>query len=128
MNITVEPRPIGGRITAIPSKSHVHRLLISAALSGEETRVICPASSEDIGATARCLNALCADISYDGESFTVRPDRAKALSGRRVLDCGESGSTYRFLFPVQSPTASSTVPPYPSIPVTTQSTRKLTPA
>lgn len=100
MNITVEPRPIGGRITAIPSKSHVHRLLISAALSGEETRVICPASSEDIGATARCLNALCADISYDGESFTVRPDRAKALSGRRVLDCGESGSTYRFLFPV----------------------------
>ena len=59
--------------------------------------MICPASSEDIDATAWCLQALCADITYDGETFRVKPEKPNA---RPVLDCGESGSTYRFLFPV----------------------------
>ena len=97
MNITLEPGRLGGDIPAIPSKSHIHRLLICAALSGEETRVVCPSSSEDIDATVRCLEALCADITCDGEAFRVKPEKPKA---RPVLDCGESGSTYRFLFPV----------------------------
>ena len=98
MDITIRPAKLGGSLSAIPSKSHVHRLLICAALSNEETRVLCPASSRDIDATVRCLEALGARITYDGGSFSVLPGGPP--SGEGVLDCGESGSTYRFLFPV----------------------------
>ena len=97
MIATVYPGKISGSIAAIPSKSHVHRLLICAALAGEETRIACPALSEDIEATARCLSALGAGIAYENECFIVRPGSKKPAP---VLDVGESGSTYRFLVPV----------------------------
>ena len=40
MNITIEPGRLHGAVSAPASKSHVHRLLIAAALCapGEETR------------------------------------------------------------------------------------------
>ena len=107
MNITLQPSAIGGSISAIPSKSHVHRLLICAAMSEEETRVLCPASSQDIDATARCLEALGARITYDGKAFSFRPGHRP--TGNAVLDCGESGSTYRFLFPVAGALGLNTV-------------------
>ena len=97
MIATVYPGKVSGSLRAIPSKSHVHRLLICAALAEGVTRIACPALNEDIEATARCLTALGADISYKDEWFTVRPGMPKANC---TLDVGESGSTYRFLFPV----------------------------
>ncbi len=93
----VYPGSISGTLPAIPSKSHVHRLLICAALSDKETTIACPALNEDIEATARCLSALGADISYDGTRFTVNPGISKQ---NPILNVGESGSTYRFLFPI----------------------------
>lgn len=72
-----------GTVTVPPSKSHEHRLLIANFLAGER-RHLEPAEGDnaDICATKRCLKAL-------GEP-----------AERSVLDCGESGSTLRFLAPL----------------------------
>ncbi|MGX8698377.1 MAG: 3-phosphoshikimate 1-carboxyvinyltransferase [bacterium] len=105
MTVTVYPAPLAGCIPAIPSKSHVHRLLIAAALAEGEGRIACPASSADIEATARCLRALGAEVRYEGGEFYVTPIRSRAVSP--LLDCGESGSTLRFLLPVAACRAES---------------------
>ena len=97
MNITIQPFPIGGRVTAPPSKSHVHRLLIAAALSPSVTILHCPTENADIAATARCLTALGADIWREQDRLIVH---GPASGERRTLDCGESGSTLRFLLPL----------------------------
>ena len=90
----------GGVIPAMASKSQVHRLLLCAALSERPSRVLCAARSEDILATVRCLRALGADIRDTGDGFDVTPlDRSRIVHDA-VLDCGESGSTLRFLLPV----------------------------
>lgn len=88
----------GGKIGAIPSKSAAHRLLICAAFADTPTEILCPAVSEDITATIRCLCALSADIRRTEDGFTVIPATDKPTDA--ALDCGESGSTLRFLLPV----------------------------
>ena len=102
MNATVYPYPIGGRVTVPPSKSHVHRLLIAAALCGEqETAVHCSGENADIAATVRCLSALNADICREENGFRVYRDFSlHHFAPNDKLDCGESGSTLRFLLPL----------------------------
>ena len=104
MNITITPTKLRGTITPPPSKSQAHRLLITAALTSSGTSVIHGlADSQDIRATRRCLSALGARID-DLESGTVRVrglGSAIVEAGPApILDCGESGSTLRFLIPV----------------------------
>lgn len=98
MKITLHNLKPGGTIAAIPSKSHVHRLLIGAALSDRELTIRCDRSNDDIDATARCLNALGADIRWENGIFTVKP--IKTPTDNATLDVGESGSTLRFMIPV----------------------------
>ena len=86
-----------GSITPPPSKSQAHRLLICAALGVEPCTIACSAVNDDIMATMHSLNALGAEITYSQGLFTVRPVRV--LKGG-TLDCGESGSTLRFLLSV----------------------------
>ncbi len=88
----------GGEIAAIASKSEAHRLLICAALSNKTTYITCPGTSKDIRATADCLAALGADITYKDGVFTVHPIRKPVDNA--ILPCGESGSTLRFLIPL----------------------------
>jgi 3-phosphoshikimate 1-carboxyvinyltransferase len=103
MNIRINKPIKGGTIKAIASKSEAHRLLICSALSDGETFVTCSERSADIDATADCLKALGADIRYEEDGFNVTPINRKAerqTDKKLVLDCGESGSTLRFLLPV----------------------------
>lgn len=91
------------KIKAISSKSEAHRLLICAALSDGETSIVCNDTNEDINATVSCLNSLGAKILREkndkGEmTFFVTP--IADIPSRATLDCGESGSTLRFLLPV----------------------------
>ena len=96
--VTLKPHGFGGTVAAPPSKSAVHRLLICAAASEGQTRIRCAAVSEDIEATMRCLRALGADIEVHGEYITVK--RGFRRGGTAVCDCGESGSTLRFMLPL----------------------------
>lgn len=83
MNLSITPRPLAGTVTPPPSKSLTHRLLIADALTGNQSILHHLADSRDIQATRRCLQAL----------FSPSDDLPR-------LDCGESGSTLRFLLPL----------------------------
>ena len=97
MDLKVNGRKLSGSVKAIPSKSQAHRLLICAALADRAGEVFCPAVNEDIIATVRCLSSLGAKIERSGDYFHVQPISKAAMA---ELDCGESGSTLRFLLPV----------------------------
>lgn len=94
----ISPRKIRGTIGAIPSKSEAHRALICAALSDAPTILHMGPGSEDIEATMRCLNAFGADIRREGDQVFVKP--ICEIPEACEADCGESGSTLRFLLPV----------------------------
>ncbi|MCL2079648.1 MAG: 3-phosphoshikimate 1-carboxyvinyltransferase [Oscillospiraceae bacterium] len=98
-------KPIqGGSVRAIASKAEAHRLLICAALADGESFVECRERCEDIDATVRSLEALGASFRYESQGFRVISRSAglqeEKNKGRYALDCGESGSTLRFLLPV----------------------------
>lgn len=99
MDMIVYPGVICGRIGAVASKSHLHRLLICAALSQGETTIRHGALCDDIDSTCRCLRALGADITLREGEILVRGMGARRVP-RAEFACGESGSTYRFLLPV----------------------------
>lgn len=86
-----------GTIAPPPSKSQAHRLLICAALGTEPCSIVCSSVNDDIMATMRSLNALGAKITFSSGVFDVLP--IEVVKGG-ILDCGESGSTLRFLMSV----------------------------
>ena len=100
MQITIAAPPRGGEVAAISSKSHAHRLLIAAALADGKTEIACGEVNDDILATTHCLEALGARIAYNGGSFSVTPIPRPLTPDARILECGESGSTLRFMLPV----------------------------
>ena len=100
MNVRITGRPLGGKISAISSKSHAHRALICAALAKTPSKIICDSVNDDIMATASCLNAMGAQIDYHDGIFTVNPIDPGEKKGRVFLNCRERGSTLRFLLPI----------------------------
>ncbi|MGX8710826.1 MAG: 3-phosphoshikimate 1-carboxyvinyltransferase [bacterium] len=81
-NVTISPSVLSGSILVPPSKSAAHRAAICSALAGGAPLFEGEAISNDITATCRAMRAIC------GGGDPVR------------IDCGESGSTLRFLIPV----------------------------
>lgn len=100
MTVTIPAGPVSGRLAAIPSKSAAHRLLICAALADGATFVRCDKESQDIAATIRCLTGLGAAITRRDGGYAVVPIDRTRIPRPCTLDCGESGSTLRFLLPV----------------------------
>ena len=98
MIATITSAQLSGTIPAIASKSDAHRLLILAALSQGETRLSMEQRSEDIDATIDCLRALGSLIEVLPDGVLVRG--IEQPNENPLLDCGESGSTFRFLLPV----------------------------
>ena len=101
--LRIIPHSLTGTVQIPSSKSMGHRALICAALAPGESRVEQVSLSKDILKTCDCLRKLGAEIAMeetaDGRAtFTVRggfPHQTGSL-----LDCGESGSTLRFLIPL----------------------------
>ena len=100
MRAVVQPFRAAGTVRVPASKSELHRLLIAAALADRETRIAGCAGSEDVRATIRCLAALGAEIRSDENGYAVKPLPLTPRREQALLDCGESGSTLRFLLPV----------------------------
>ena len=96
---TIKPGQRSGAVKVPSSKSQAHRALIVAALAEDETDIICDGISKDIGATVNCLNALGARINIHGDVISVFPIRM-VPDGVCRLECGESGSTLRFMLPL----------------------------
>ena len=102
MNVTITPGLLSGTITPPPSKSQSHRLLIAAALAEGVSMLKNVALSQDIQATIRCLEALGASFRWEGDTLAVTGLAGKPVPQGELplLDCGESGSTLRFLIPI----------------------------
>lgn len=168
MDVKIIPGKLRGRITAMPSKSHAHRVLIAQKLAqlqgtGCKDPLFIPEFSRDITATKNCLAQLdrCAGadhctparddlnaegvadrqstasqtygdagirqsattqtdddpasrlnatdsvtaadpVAYSGDSIRHAAANSAVATGRDIplLDCGESGSTLRFMLPV----------------------------
>ena len=87
MDVTIIPNELQGTVTPPSSKSVGHRALIAAALSGGFSTISNLGDSKDIQATRSCLSAL-------------KTGQPAGENGLPLMDCGESGSTLRFLIPL----------------------------
>ncbi len=97
MNVKITPSALYGGIQAPPSKSFAHRLMIAACFSGGKRKVLSVGESKDVFATANALRSLGADCKIEnGDFYTEGFNLNKGCS----VNCGESGSTLRFLIPV----------------------------
>ncbi len=96
----VRPFQALGSLPSPVSKSAAHRVLILAALCGKACTVRFDGTNDDIDATLRCLAALGAVFERTPEGVSFRPAVFPGVNPE--LDCGESGSTLRFLLPVAS--------------------------
>ena len=127
MQAKITPEKLKGKIEAVSSKSYLHRMLLCAALSESNTVIYLNCRSKDVDATIRCVDAMGAKVEIGDRKLIVHPvehrlgvpedtsccRRNKAGAGGSdlgaeadrngslpVLDCGESGSTARFVLPM----------------------------
>ncbi len=98
MDIKITPAVISGGIEGIASKSFAHRALICAALAKGKSEIRINTTSADIEATVDCLKNMGAVIEQCGSVYSVTP--IEKAPENAVINCGESGSTLRFLLPV----------------------------
>ncbi len=85
--VLLSPSALNGRVRVPVSKSAAHRALICSALAHSAEELLPPDEplSEDLSATRSALETLI---------------RAEKSGKATEIDCGESGSTLRFLIPV----------------------------
>ena len=103
MDVTITGAELKGKITPPPSKSQAHRLILAAALSGGVSTLSGVDLSQDIEATLNCLSALGSRVErLGGGRLAIHGlgNSGVQPSSFPELDCGESGSTLRFLIPV----------------------------
>ena len=112
MKIQINPGTARGRVTAPPSKSMAHRMMICAGLAAGTSVLQGISDSQDMQATLDCLAALGAQWQKDGETVTITgigsartavhddAGTAGTQTGEPVLRCRESGSTLRFFIPI----------------------------
>lgn len=99
MRKRIYPSHAWGEVTAPPSKSMAHRLLICSGLAKGESLIRNVAPSQDILATTDCLRALGARVRSEENGVRVVGCDPKDAAGG-VLPCRESGSTLRFFLPL----------------------------
>lgn len=103
MDVTIVPGTLKGAVTPPPSKSQAHRLILAAALSGGVSTLSNVDFSQDIEATLGCMAALGARIQRPEPGVVEIHGLGNSIvqaGPAPILDCGESGSTLRFLIPV----------------------------
>lgn len=98
MEVKITPKKLIGRVSAPSSKSASHRVMIAAALAGGVSELSSISSSKDIEATAAAMTAFGANVYCDDGIYTVMG--IKEPAEKAVVDCGESGSTLRFIIPI----------------------------
>ena len=96
--VTLQAAPIFGTVTPPPSKSAAHRALICTALAGRG-RVRGIIDSHDMQATLHAIEALGLRAEHSHNMVTII-EKLPPVKGRRIVDCGESGSTLRFFIPI----------------------------
>jgi 3-phosphoshikimate 1-carboxyvinyltransferase len=93
-------------VSAPPSKAYTHRILIASSLSEGTSKISCPLSSDDTRATLRAIEAFGAKTEIKEDWWEVQ-GHEELKTPLRPVDCGESGSTIRFMIPVAALAAGS---------------------
>lgn len=98
MKIKLFPSVLKGTVKIPPSKSISHRAIIAAALSGGTSKISNLIFSDDIKATISALKNIGADFTVLSDSLIVKG--ISFTPPNAVINCGESGSTLRFIIPI----------------------------
>ena len=103
--LKITPAKLNGSVCVPSSKSMGHREIICAGLSAGTSIVDNISMSDDMEATLRCLTAL--GIGFQKVPSERSGRTALAINGsgnvrvsQSTVDCGESGSTLRFMIPL----------------------------
>ena len=90
-----------GELSPPPSKSVLHRYIIASSLAKGVSKIENISFSEDIIATIEAMKKLGAKIEQKDNYLLIDGrDTFKNLNENIEIDCNESGSTLRFLFPL----------------------------
>ncbi len=104
MTVQLIPSHLTGSLSVPASKSTLHRALICAALAAGTSRITKVTFSQDVDATIRCLEKLGARVARREDALELTGLQPKQIGSPETacvrLNCGESGSTLRFLMPV----------------------------
>ena len=100
MKVGIHKSVPAGVVTAPPSKSVAHRMVLCAALSEGVSVIKNIALSDDIAATLECITSFGAAYSHHNGILKVTGVGADRLFFQKPLDCRECGSTIRFFTPL----------------------------
>ena len=90
-----------GELSPPPSKSVLHRYIIASSLAKGISKIENISFSEDIIATIKAMKKIGAKIEKKDNYLLIDgSDTFKNLNENIEIDCNESGSTLRFLFPL----------------------------
>ena len=91
-----------GEISPPPSKSILHRYIIGSSLAKGISKIENISFSDDIIATIEAMNKLGANIEKKDNYLLIDGSKTfdKEYLNNSEIDCTESGSTLRFLFPL----------------------------
>ncbi len=94
MSVKIHPSTVSGSVAAPPSKSMTHRAFVLAALVDGKSIIRNPLTADDTEATSRVLAGLGVE-THRGSEWIV--DGGHLYAPSETLDCGESGTTLRFM-------------------------------
>ncbi len=100
MKVKVYPGFASGQISVPPSKSLLHRAIISACLAKGKSIVRNIVLSEDIKATINAFKRLGVKIQKEENSLIIHGKGELSFVGDETINCNESGSTLRFIIPI----------------------------
>ena len=108
--LAIEPRgPLAGQARVPGSKSITNRALLLAALADGQSQLEGGLESDDTSVMRQALTALGIAVEVDGSSWRVDGLGGRFALPTHPLDCGNSGTTARFL------TAALTIAPGPVV-------------
>jgi len=94
-----ETYELSGRLEAPPSKAITHRAVVAASLSEGRSIIQNPLVCDDTEATVNSCTMLGARVEKHREKLLVE-GFSKPKTPQDVINCGDSGSTIRFLLPI----------------------------
>ena len=95
------PQSLNGQVKAPGSKAYTHRALLASLLSPGESTLNNASHCDDTKRTLQAIQALGAHVRIDKNSITTRGIK-RPIASNRPIDCGDSGTTLRFLTAISS--------------------------
>lgn len=96
MNYTIYPKPLSGVINAPSSKSIMHRVLICASFATGTSIIENPLYCYDTLSTMSALEEIGVTFKKADDKLLVIPPKTYTIPSK-AIECGNSGSTIRFL-------------------------------